>query len=112
MKLVGFFPSISSRCAHLPHRTVVIVGESSVVSILNIGLPASGIVESSGVHFLVRVSSSMESLGIERPNKSTTNPPRESVAARYNEKSDGLESIAPVPNAMQTQAETTMLILL
>ena len=91
---------------------MVIVGESSVVSILNIGLPASGIVESSGVHFLVRVSSSLESWGIERPKTSRPIPPRETVVERYNEKSDGLEMIAPVPNAMQTHPDTMMLILL
>ena len=94
--------------AHLPHNIEVLIGSSRVVSILNIGRPASAINEASGVQessvgTVLPPSSSMES-----PRIRSITPPIDSGTDNDIAKAELSYRIMPDPRAMQIQAEITI----
>ena len=72
---MGFFPSTNSIFAHLPHKIDVLNGSSRVVSILYIGLPASGMYDALGVQGSSTDPAFRSSASIERPSIKRMIPP-------------------------------------
>ena len=105
---LGFFPSTQSILAHLPHNIEVRIGSSRVVSILNIGRPASDINEASGVQescALIFPSSSSTMLS---PIMSKIIPPIDKGTDIDIEKAELSYRMILDPNAMHIQAEITI----
>lgn len=105
---LGFFPSTQSILAHLPHNIEVRIGSSRVVSILNIGRPASDINEASGVQescALIFLSSSPTMLS---PIMSKIIPPIDKGTDIDIEKAELSYIMILDPNAMHIQAEMTI----
>lgn len=93
---------------HLPHKTDVLMGSFKVVSILYIGLPASGSNEASGIHDEIMLASTDFSEGIFNPSNNIIIPPRESGEAKAKEKGEPPdEIIIALPSAIHIQAEMT-----
>jgi len=111
--LFGFLPSTQSTLPHLPQRIDVRIGGSSVVSTLNITLPASGILEASGSQSATETGSTSISSSMLRPNKSNPAPARANGAAVASTNSEVFEVRAiPPPRMRHAQAARTVLIFL
>ncbi len=105
MNFLGGFPSIVSRLGHLPQRTVVIFGPSSVVSTLYIGPPASGKLVISGDQELKSLLFPLPNVLSEIPKISIIIPKNDSVEDRNNQKFEGPDRVIPEPNTMQIHPE-------
>ena len=105
MNFLGGFPSIVSRLAHLPQRTVVTFGPSSVVSTLYIGPPASGKLVISGDQELKSLLFPFPNGLREIPKISIIIPKNDSVEDRNNQKFEGPDRAIPEPNTMQIHPE-------
>ena len=104
VKLFGFLPSIQVISAHLPHRIDVLMGSSKVVSILNIGLPASRISIADGSHSLeIWDFAPLSPMFIPTINRIT--PPIERGAERAMENGEPPLRVSPEPIAMHSHAE-------
>ena len=104
MKVLGFLPSIQVISAHLPHSIDVLIGSSKVVSILNIGLPASRNSMAEGSHSLCKGDFSA-SLPMVIPTINRTTPPMERGAESPMENVDPSLRVSPEPIAMHSHAE-------
>ena len=108
MKFFGFFPSTHSIFAHLPQSIEVLIGSSKVVSILNIGRPASGMYEALGVHESSSIAVFLSSSRKESPRISRMTPPTDRGAARDVENAEVSYKIRLVPKAIHIQPEMTI----
>jgi len=91
-----------------PHNIDVRMGSSRVVSILYIGLPASGKVDEPGVQ--LETSELLISLGSAQPIAYSNRkiPTNENGAAMEIEMGELSMNTMPVPKAMQVQATNTI----
>ena len=105
MKPSGFFPCSQVILAHLPHSIDVLTGSSKVVSILNMGLPASGISVATGSHSSAISADFSLLFPIEIPQISSITPPIERGAESAMENEDPSLRVRPEPRAMQNHAE-------
>ncbi|GIS49929.1 MAG: hypothetical protein Ct9H90mP24_2210 [Methanobacteriota archaeon] len=104
MKVLGFLPSIQVISAHLPHSIDVLIGSSKVVSILNIGLPASRNSMAEGSHSSFKeISQGSFPMAIPTINRIT--PPMERGAESPMENVDPSLRVSPEPIAMHSHAE-------
>jgi len=104
VKALGFRPSIQVISAHLPHSIDVLIGLSKVVSILNMGLPASRNSMAEGSHSSCRGDFSA-SFPMAIPTISSITPPIERGAESPMENVEPSLRMSPEPIAMHSQAE-------
>ena len=102
---LGFFPSTHSILAHLPHNIEVRIGSSRVVSILNIGRPASDINEAFGVQESCALICLLSSASMLSPRMSNIIPPIDKGTDIDIAKAEFSYRIILDPNAMHIQAE-------
>jgi hypothetical protein len=104
VKVLGFLPSVQVISAHLPQSIDVLIGLSKVVSILNIGLPASRNSAAEGSHSMCDGDFSASFL-IVIPTNNRTTPPMERGAESPMENVDPSLRVSPEPIAMHSHAE-------
>ena len=104
MKALGFLPSVQVISAHLPQSIDVMIGLSKVVSILNIGRPASRNSSAEGFHSLCKGGFSA-SFPMVIPTINRATPPMERGAESAIENVDQLLRVSPEPIAMHSHAE-------
>jgi len=92
---------------HLPQSIDVLIGLSKVVSILNIGRPASGMYEALGVHEASSIAVFLSSSPMESPRISRMTPPADRGTAKDVENGEVSYRIRLVPNAIHIQPEMT-----